>query len=176
MNRRQHLTWRTRALVPTFLIALFLLSAAVAWASEATVTVEVGDNFFRQQTVTVAVGDTVTWTHTGQRPHDVTARDGTFASPRNMQNGQTYSYTATTPGVYEYVCTLHERAGQVGTLIVQAAGGAGGTGGTGATPAAPPAAGGGGLAGGSTPWLALVALVAGLGGAAGLLAGRRRPA
>ena len=171
MDRRRQLTWLKRALVPTFLIALFILSATIAWASEATVNVEMRDDSFAPQNATVNVGDIVTWTHMGQRPHDVTARNGAFSSPRMMRNGQTFSFTATTAGTYEYVCTIHERGGMVGTLVVQAAGGAGGTGGA---PAAPPRTGSGGMAGGQSTWFYLVLLVAGLGGSVGLLAGRRR--
>ncbi len=44
MDRRRQLTWLKRVLVPTFLIALFIASATVAWASEpaaqATVNIE----------------------------------------------------------------------------------------------------------------------------------------
>jgi plastocyanin len=174
MDRRQQLTWLKRVLVPTFLIALFIASAAIAWASEpaaqATVNVEMRDNQFAPQNVTVNVGDTVTWTNTGQRAHNATARNGAFTSP-TMMNGQTFSWTATAAGTYEYVCTFHERGGMVATLVVQGAGGAGGTGGA---PTAPPRTGSGGMAGGQSPWFYLVLLVAGLGGSLGLLAGRRR--
>ena len=175
MDRRRQLTWLKRVLVPTFLIALFIASATIAWASEsaaqATVNVEMRDNVFAPQNVTVNVGDTVTWTNVGQNPHDATARNGAFTSPRMMRNGQTFSWTATAPGTFDYVCTIHEARGMVGTIVVQGAGAAGGTGGA---PAAPPRTGSGGMAGGQSPWFYLVLLVAGLGGSLGLLAGRRR--
>ena len=175
MDRRRQLTWLKRVLVPTFLIALFIASATIAWASEsaaqATVTVEMRDNVFAPQNVTVNVGDTVTWSHVGQRPHDATARNNAFSSPRRMMNGQTFSWTATAAGTYDYVCTIHEAMGMVGTIVVQ---GAGGTGGTGGAPAAPPRTGSGGMAGGQSPWFYLVLLVAGLGGSLGLLTGRCR--
>ena len=152
MDRRRQLTWLKRVLVPTFLIALFVASATVAWASEsaaqATVNIEMRDNAFAPQNVTVNVGDTVVWTHMGQNPHDATAKNGAFSSPRRMMNGQTFSWTATAPGTYDYVCTIHEARGMVGTITVQ---GAGGTGGTGGAPAAPPRTGGGGMAGGQAP-------------------------
>ena len=172
MDRRRQLTWLKRVLVPTFLIALFIASATIAWASEsaaqATVNVEMRDNAFAPQSVTVNVGDTVTWTNVGQRPHDATARNGAFSSPRRMMNGQTFSWTAAAAGTYDYVCTIHEAMGMTGTIVVQ------GGGGTGGAPAAPPRTGSGGMAGGQSPWFYLVLLVAGLGGSLGLLAGRRR--
>src|SRR5262245_8514741 len=83
------------SLVLAGLVMIFLGGAAVAQAAQVNVTI--GDNFFDAATLTVQVGDTVTWKHTGNRPHDVTADNGAFASPRRMANGDTFSYTATTP-------------------------------------------------------------------------------
>ncbi len=171
MDRRRHLTWLKRVLVPTFLIALFIASATIAWASGlAEVRVNANDSTFDPATITVNVGDTVTWViaSTGAGPHDVTADNGAFSSPRRMMNGQTFSWTATAPGTYTYVCTVHARLNMRGTVVVQGAGGTGGA------PAAPPRTGSGGMAGGQSPWFYLVLLVAGLGGSLGLLAGRRR--
>lgn len=164
MSAQRRLTRISCSFIPALLIVLFLGSAAAVRAAD--VSVEVGDNFFNAASITVNVGDTVTWNHRGQRPHDVTADDGTFSSPRRMMNGQTFTFTATTPGNYAYVCTIHQ--GMNGTLVVQAA----------QQPAAPPRTGGGGLAGGAaTSW----SLVLGLGlllavGAATARGTRRRAA
>ena len=84
------------SLVMAGLAMIFLGGAAVAQAAQVNVTI--GDNFFDAATVTVTVGDTVTWKHTGNRPHDVTSDNGAISSPRRMANGDTFSYTATTPG------------------------------------------------------------------------------
>jgi plastocyanin len=97
----------------------FLVSAAQ------TINVEMGDNFFRPDTITVAPGDTIVWRHTGTRPHDVTADNGAFSSPRRMSTGQTFSWTAGAAGTYTYLCTIHS-AQQKGTIIVQAAAGTAG--------------------------------------------------
>ena len=173
MDRRRHLTWLTRALVPVLLTALVILSATVARASEParpadTVNIEVGDSFFQPQVATVTVGDTVVWTVTATRfPHDVTAKNDAFVSPRLLRTGATFSWTATAPGTYDYVCTIHERMGHVGTLIVQGASGTGGA-------PAVPRTGSGGMASGQAPSLLLALLSVGLGAAAGLVGGRRR--
>jgi plastocyanin len=145
------------------LLAFAFANAAAARSAEVRVTAL--DLAFDPPTITVTVGDTVTWVmaSTNRGPHDVTARDGTFVSPRRMELGQTYSWTATAPGTYEYVCTPHERAGMVGRVIVQG----------GAAPGAVPRAGGGGLAGGPAPRLSLGLLSVVLGAVAGLAAGRR---
>jgi plastocyanin len=117
---------------------LFLGSAGLALARDFNITM--GDNFFEPATLTIAVGDRVTWTHTGNRPHDVTSDDGTLNSPRRMSNGQTYAYTATKPGTFAYICTIHP-AQMRATLVVQGAAGGGGGG------VAMPRTGGGGMAG-----------------------------
>lgn len=160
--------------VPALLIGLFLagtVAVEAVEANQATVNIEVGDNFFNPASITVNVGDTVVWTHNGNRPHDVTSiGDGPLNSPRRMMRGATYSFTATTAGTFNYECTIHE--GQDGVLIVQAAAAQP------TTPSAAPRAGMGALAGGPvTAW----ALVAGLGlllsmGVAGRITARRRSA
>jgi plastocyanin len=124
---------------------IFLGGAGIAQAAE--VSVSMGDNFFEPATVTVRVGDVVTWRHNGNRPHDVTADNGAFNSPRRMANGQTFSYTATAPGTFTYLCTIHAQV-MKGTLVVQAAGGAAPAPAAGRAPGATmPRTGGGGMAG-----------------------------
>lgn len=137
------------SLVPAVAIALFLGFSGVAAKQAANATVEMGDNFFNPASVTVNVGDTVTWTNKGNRPHDVTALNGAFSSPRRMMNGATFTYTATTAGTYQYECTIHE--GMDGTLIVQAAGGGG-------APTLPQTGGGGMAFTSPSPWLTLALL------------------
>ena len=172
-RRSMRLTKLALVAVPAVLIALFLASAAVAGAAQAaTVTVQVGDNMFTPDSVTVNVGDTVTWNHMGSNPHDVTADNGAFSSPRRMANGQSFSWTATAPGTFTYTCTIHAARGMKGTIVVQGAGGG--------APAAAPRTGGGGMATTTDPrlpWLALAAL--GLTAATGIaveVARLRRPA
>lgn len=126
-----------RACITAMVIALCLSVIGVAAAADtassgATVNIEIGDNFFNPAAVTVNVGDTIVWTHKGQRPHDVTADNGVLNSPRRLMNGATYSFTATTPGTIKYQCTIH--AGMEATITVQGA------------PAAAPRTGAGGFA------------------------------
>lgn len=70
------------------------------------VTVSIGDFFFDPDELSVAVGDTVTWTHDGDITHNVTARDGSFASD-NLASGETFAHTFAAAGSFEYRCTLH---------------------------------------------------------------------
>src|SRR5437763_1309688 len=61
---------------------------------------------YTAQTTTVAAGQTVTWTNSGQYPHDAAATDGSWKVPI-LPNGGAASYTFTTPGTYTYICSPH---------------------------------------------------------------------
>lgn len=84
----------------------------------ATHTVQIQDSAFSPALLTVAVGDTVTWTNADDRPHTVTADAGPFDSG-NLDPGQSYSYTFTAPGSVAYVCTYHD--GMSAVITVEAA-------------------------------------------------------
>ena len=63
---------------------------------------------FSPAALVVTVGTTVTWTNQDSDAHTVTSRNGT--GPLNsapITPGQTYSYTFTKPGTYNYMCTIH---------------------------------------------------------------------
>lgn len=68
-------------------------------------------------TVVLGVNNTVVWTNNDVSPHTVTANNGAFESG-NLATGQPFTFTFTTPGVYEYHCTYHPW--MVGTVIVKA--------------------------------------------------------
>lgn len=104
------------------LLAFSLGDPALVGAAK-TVNVEIGDNFFKPDSLTVQVGDIIVWSHMGNRPHDVTADGSAFSSPRRMANGQTFTFTATTAGTYSYICTIHPNQMKA-TLVVQGAAGA----------------------------------------------------
>ncbi|MGH3865518.1 MAG: cupredoxin domain-containing protein [Pseudonocardiaceae bacterium] len=77
--------------------------AAASVASDA-VTIQ---NFaFSPATVTIKAGTTVIWTNRDQDPHTVSAMSGAFHSP-TLNTGQSYQYTFTTPGRFDYLCTIH---------------------------------------------------------------------
>ncbi len=89
-----------------------------AAAPEATAgtSVEIKDYAFTPPTLTVPTGTTVTWTNNDAVPHTATAQDGSFDSG-NLNPGQSYSFTFSTPGTYSYVCQYH--GGMQGTIVVQ---------------------------------------------------------
>ena len=94
------------------------LAAAALPAHAATTTVDTSDNAFRPKTVTVAVGDRVTWRNTGQNPHEVTA--SAFRSG-NIAEGASWTWTADRAGTFRYVCRYHESLGMTGTVVVRGA-------------------------------------------------------
>ena len=62
---------------------------------------------FSPEVLTVPVGTRVTWTNKDEVPHTVASTDKRFTSSSGLDTGEQYSYTFTTPGTYEYFCTLH---------------------------------------------------------------------
>ena len=75
--------------------------------------------YYSPQSITVVVGvnSTVTWVNNDNAPHTVTATDGSFNSG-NIDAGQSWTHTFTTPGTYDYYCAYHPW--MKGTIIVVA--------------------------------------------------------
>jgi amicyanin len=97
-----------------------LLAAALPPARAAGTPLAIAiDNFtFNPPRVTVRAGTTVTWTNRDDIPHTVTAANKEFKS-KPLDTNDAYSFTFTTPGVYEYFCSLHPH--MTGTIVVETA-------------------------------------------------------
>lgn len=69
--------------------------------------------------VSVAVGDTVTWTNDDTVNHDVTADDKSFSSgdAGNLAPGDKFEHKFDKAGTFKYVCTVHP--GMEGTVVVK---------------------------------------------------------
>jgi hypothetical protein len=80
------------------------------------------DFFFSPGSVTVAVGDTVTWHNSGQAPHTATADNGSFDTG-TVNAGGSASHRFTTAGTFTYTCTIHPN--MHGTVRVLSASGGG---------------------------------------------------
>jgi plastocyanin len=91
-------------------------------------------NTFDPATVTIGVGDSVTWRN-ADGLHNVKFDDGLFTEPSSPDSSNwTVSRTFTTAGSYRYYCVQHESAGMIGTVVVNAGStGPGGGGGGGTT-------------------------------------------
>jgi amicyanin len=84
-------------------------------ASQGGTAVSITNFKFNPTTLTVPVGATVTWTNQDEEPHSVAGKDGSFHSP-GMDTHGTYSFTFTTPGSYDYICSIHPF--MTGTVVV----------------------------------------------------------
>jgi len=75
------------------------------------------DNFtFEPATLTVKTGTTVTWINEDDIPHTVVATNKAFRS-KALDTDDKFSFTFTTPGSYEYFCSLHPH--MKATVVVQ---------------------------------------------------------
>ena len=59
---------------------------------------------FNPATVEVSPGDTVRWTNKDSATH--TVKGSSFESG-SLEQGNTYEFTFTEPGVYDYTCSIH---------------------------------------------------------------------
>jgi LPXTG-motif cell wall-anchored protein len=119
------------------LLALFALVplASAAPRSAETKTISIKDFAFDPKTISINVGDTITWTNDGPSPHTVTADEAGGFDAGNLDKGATYSETFDEAGTFAYYCKYHGSKGGTGmaaSIVVAAA--------AAAAPAAPAAA------------------------------------
>lgn len=86
-------------------ILIVALAACSSKHAAQTFQVEMRGMQFVPQTLSVHVGDHVTWTNKDLVPHTVTLERVFDSGP--VQPGAAWSYTVTQPGQLDYVCTLH---------------------------------------------------------------------
>src|SRR5579864_3984130 len=107
------------ALLP---LALTGTQAAPDTAKDTKVTI---DNFtFAPQKLTVKAGTTITWVNQDDIPHTVVATSLAFRS-KALDTDDKFTFTFSTPGTYEYFCSLHPH--MTGTIVVEGAGKGGAT-------------------------------------------------
>jgi plastocyanin len=140
-------TVRRNHLMPARFAFALMLAAAVASSlvlaasptRAAQHAVQISNFAFSPPTLTIAVGDTVTWTNGDEAAHTATSMEGAFDSG-NLDSGQAFSFTFTEPGAYAYRCDYH--SGMQGTIVVEAA--------SAPAPTPPPSEASGGAAPGAT--------------------------
>jgi plastocyanin len=75
------------------------------------------DNFaFSPGRIAVKTGTTVTWLNADDTPHTVASSSKLFKS-KALDTDDSFSFTFTTPGMYEYFCSLHPY--MTGTVVVE---------------------------------------------------------
>jgi LPXTG-motif cell wall-anchored protein len=92
----------------------------------ASSSVTIKDFSFGPSSITIHPGDTVTWTNSGQAPHDATGSG--FKTP-TLTPGKSASHTFSQAGTFSYICSIHPF--MKGTVVVAGSGGSGGGGGGG---------------------------------------------
>ncbi|HSV68008.1 MAG TPA: cupredoxin family copper-binding protein [Mycobacteriales bacterium] len=91
-------------------------SGPAGTAGTAGPAVTVRNFTFMPRNLTVPVSTTVTWTFADSAVHNASAADGSFRS-ENLKGGQTYKFTFTKAGTYQYICTIHQF--MTGTITVK---------------------------------------------------------
>jgi len=93
------------------------LAAPAAAAPARAQAVQIRNFAFVPAILVVAPGTTVTWTNADEDPHSVVATNKAFRSSA-LDGGDKFSFTFTTPGAFQYFCSLHPH--MVGKIIVKA--------------------------------------------------------
>jgi plastocyanin len=98
-------------------VALALVGANAASArAPKTARVTVADFYFGPSSVTIRKGGTVkwVWASTNTYPHDVhlrkapkSVKKAQFSTKTTAVTGATFQRKFTTPGVYNFICTIH---------------------------------------------------------------------
>jgi plastocyanin len=89
---------------------------AVAPASSASPQIEIRADEYIPSTLTVPAGTAVTWINHDDDVHTVTSTAEVFHSP-GIDTHETFTYTFTQPGTYEYFCKLHSL--MTGRIVVR---------------------------------------------------------
>lgn len=112
---------RVAGLAVTVMIAALLFAGSPSVAandqpSAANAEVKIDNFSFGPETLTVAVGTTVTWTNRDDIPHTVVSTDGVFKS-KVRDTDEKFSYTFSRAGTYPYYCSVHPK--MTGKIVVQ---------------------------------------------------------
>lgn len=72
----------------------------------ANATVQIHNFKFEPASVTIAEGETIHFINVDEEPHTATSTDGMFNS-KALDTNETWTYTATQPGTFPYICSIH---------------------------------------------------------------------
>jgi len=109
--RRAAVAWAAALVISCGLLALPLVALA------ATSAVNIQNSAFAPPTITVRVGDTVTWTNRDAFSHTSTSDTGAWDS-HVVTAGSSFSFMFASAGTFAYHCAIHSF--MHGTIVVQA--------------------------------------------------------
>jgi amicyanin len=116
-------TIKSRSRVAAAFGVVLLVAAATFAARSAPATdaeVDIDQFTFLPQRITVKAGTTVTWINEDDVPHTIVSSSKVFKS-KALDTADKFSFTFTTPGTYDYFCSLHPH--MTGAVVVEAASG-----------------------------------------------------
>jgi len=98
-------------------------AALMTWIAASSVlaadsAVSIAGFAFDPATVTIQVGDSVTWTNEDSVAHTATAGDGSFDTG-SIANGASDTVTFDSAGTFAYICSIHPQ--MTGSVVVEAA-------------------------------------------------------
>jgi plastocyanin len=105
--------------IGAMLAGLLTLSAFPALAAQDSM-VQIDNFTFAPRHLTVKSGAKVTWVNGDDIPHTIASATKLFKS-QALDTKDQFSFIFTTPGVYEYFCSLHPH--MTGTIVVEAVSG-----------------------------------------------------
>ena len=110
-----------RLMLLAFAMGAGLACAIAPLAAQSTAVAVVIDNFvFGPERLTVKAGTTVTWINEDDVPHTIVSSSKVFKS-KALDTADKFSFTFTTPGTYDYFCSVHPH--MTGAVVVEAASG-----------------------------------------------------
>jgi plastocyanin len=92
-----------------------MLAFGTSFAEEAGKSITIDNFTFAPAEFKVPVGTTVTWVNHDDIPHTVVEVDKKFRS-KALDTDDSFSFTFTTPGTFDYFCSLHSK--MVGKVVV----------------------------------------------------------
>ncbi len=99
------------------LMAVMILPVWAQKAPGGAISIE---NFtFNPAKLTVKAGTAVIWTNKDDIPHGIASSNNAFTRSKPLVTDDSFSFTFTTPGTYQFFCYLHPN--MVGTVVVEAA-------------------------------------------------------
>lgn len=110
----------------TRLAVVLLLVLGQFSALAATITIEVGDNFYRPENVTINPGDVVVWRNVGSGVHPTVSETNAWATFIISPSNTTAQVSGLTAGTtFKYYCSAHAflvngtRQGMIGSITVR---------------------------------------------------------
>jgi plastocyanin len=100
-----------------FITGVGKLATRAANAPPQPVEVKIDNFTFAPPALTVAVGTTVKWVNRDDIPHTVVSEDKSTFKSKAMDTDDSFSYTFTKPGTYNYFCSIHPK--MVAKVVVQ---------------------------------------------------------